>query len=134
MRLLCRGLPAYLMEMKPWTQPEQESLSKALAHLVDDRRLFAGRVARAILDYGGDPDPGPFPLKYTGLNDVSLRYLIYQVIESLHEDMEVLQSISAQLEGLPRLHALSEEILGNTKGHAEILGKVCSGQWTVDSG
>lgn len=124
LRLLCRGLPVYLLEVKPWTQPGDESLFKALTHLLDDRRLFAGRVAQEILARGGYPDPGPFPLKFTGLNDVSLDYLARELLDSLRADMEILQNYSHRLKELPRLHALSEEILGNTKGHAEILEKV----------
>ena len=128
LRLLCRGLPTYLLEVKPWSQPEHERLRKALAQLVEDRRLYAGRVAQAIMDRGGFPDAGPFPLRFTGLNDVSLEYLVRVLIDSLHVDMEILQTSSARLEETPRLHDLSEEILGNTKGHAEILEKVKSAE------
>jgi hypothetical protein len=124
LRLLCRGLPVYLLEVRPWVSSADESLSKALARLVDDRRLYAGHVAQAILSRGGYPDPGPFPLKFTGLNDVSLEYLARTLHASLRADMEILQSYSRRLEEMPRLHALSEEILGNTRGHAEILENV----------
>ena len=124
LRLLCRGLPAYMDEMNPWMQPEHEPLQKALTNLADDRRLFAKRTAQAISDHGGYPDPGPYPMEYTGLNDVSIEYLTHELIDSLQVDIEILEVFSAQLADIPELHALIQEILGNTVAHAEILGEI----------
>jgi hypothetical protein len=121
LHMLCRGLPAYAAELNPWMIPEHESLRQALADLDADRRLLANRTAQAIFKRGGHLAPGPFPLEYTGLNDVSLEYLAREVIGSLQVDIEVLREFSTRLSDDPRLHALVEEILGNTVGHAEIL-------------
>jgi|WetSurMetagenome_2_1015567.scaffolds.fasta_scaffold392415_1 hypothetical protein len=121
LHLLLRGLPAYVVEANPWTEPQSEGLRKALANLAGDRRLFANLAAQAILDRGDYPDPGTFPLEYTGLNDVSIAFLTQEIIHSLHIDIEVLPEISAQLATIPHLHDLTEEILGNSIGHAEIL-------------
>ena len=57
-----------------------------------------------------------------------MEYLTNELIDSLHVDMEILREISAQLAAIPELHALTEEILGNTIGHAEILEEVVSEQ------
>jgi len=127
LHLLCRGLPSYLTEAKPWSQPEHQSLCNAMANLVEDRQMYADRVAKAILDRGGYPDPGQFPLEYTSLNEVSMEYLVHELIDSLRADMEILQGYSAQLAEIRPLHALVEEIIGNTKGHREILEKVIKG-------
>ena len=124
LHLLCRGLPEYVVEVNPRMRQGRQSLYKALTNLVDDHRLFAQRTAQAILDRGGYPDPGAFPLEYTGLNDVSIEYLAHELINSLHVDIEILEELSTQLATLPELHALTEEILGNTTGHAEILETV----------
>jgi hypothetical protein len=121
LHMLCRGLSAYVDEINPWMQPGHEPLSKALANLAADRRLFANRTAQAILERGEYPDPGTFPLEYTGLNDVSIEYLTGELIDSLQLDIEILREFSAQLVVIPELHALAEEILGNIIGHAEIL-------------
>jgi hypothetical protein len=123
LQLLCRGLSAYAVEVNPWMRPGRESLLRALANLADDRRLFAARTAQAILDRGGHPHNGSFPLEYTGLNDVSIEYLAGELIDSLQVDVEILEAISAQLTDIPELRALSDEILGNTIAHAEILEK-----------
>jgi hypothetical protein len=134
LHLLCRGLPAYAMEINPWTQPGHERLHKALANLAEDRRLYAQRTARAIADRDGRPDPGPFPLEFTGLNDVSIDYLAREIVNSLRIDAEILEALSAQVAEIPDLHDLTEEVLGNTIAHAEILEKLVGGQWAVGSG
>jgi hypothetical protein len=127
LHLLCRGLPSYAVEVNPWMQPGDDSIRQALVNLGDDRRLFARRTIQAILDHGGNPDPGLFPLEYTGLNDVSIEYLTGELIDSLQMDIEILESLSDQLADMPDLFALAQETLGNTKAHAEILEKVVSG-------
>jgi hypothetical protein len=124
LHLLCRGLPAYVVEVNPWMLPGRQPLNRALVNLAADRRLFAERTNRAILDRGACADPGPFPLEYTGLNDVSIEYLTNELVDSLQVDIEILREISTQLAATPELHALAEEILGNTIGHAEILEKM----------
>ena len=121
LHLLLRGLPAYVAEVNPWMEPKSQPLRKALANLAADRGLFANRTNQAILDRGAYPDPGAFPLEYTGLNDVSMEYLTNELINSLNVDIEILRELSSQLREIPELHALTEEILGNTIGHAEIL-------------
>ncbi|MGD0382300.1 MAG: hypothetical protein ABSA77_02185 [Thermoguttaceae bacterium] len=128
LHMLCRGLPAYVVEINPWMQPGHGPLGKALANLAADRRLFANRTAQALLERGEYPDPGTFPLEYTGLNDVSIEYLTGEIIDSLQLDIEILPEFSAQLAEIPELHALAEEILGNTIGHAEILEKMMNAE------
>jgi hypothetical protein len=126
LHLLCRGLPAYVVQINPWMQPGSEPLGSAMQNLDADRQLYARRITQAIIERGGNPDPGVFPLEYTGLNDVSVEYLTNELIDSLNLDAEILGAISARLEVIPDLHALAEEILGNTIAHAEILEKVMS--------
>jgi hypothetical protein len=121
LHLLCRGLPAYVVEINAWTRPAAAALREALARLMEDRRLYAQRTAQAILDRGGYPDPGSFPLEYTSLNDVSIEYLTDELIASLQMDIEILEALSSQLDDAPELKALAEEIIGNTKAHAEII-------------
>ncbi len=121
LHLLCRGLPAYVVEIDPWMRPGHKALRKALINLMDDRRLYAQRTAQAILDRGGHPDPGSFPLEYTGLNDVSIEYLTDELIDSLQMDIEILEALSSQLTVYSRLarpgrrnHRQHQGTCGNT--------------------
>ena len=72
--LLCRSLPAYLADAKPWARPERRPIRTALDRLVADQQLYARRVAEAITQRGGRPDPGRFPTEFAAKNDLSLEF------------------------------------------------------------
>jgi hypothetical protein len=121
LRTLCRSLPAYLADAKPWTQAEDRQLRAALDRLVADQQRYARRVTEAIVAYGGRPDPGRFAMQLTGKNDLSLEFLCPVVIDRQKRDIAVIERCAAELEDVPALHSLAEEILGNAKGHLDIL-------------
>lgn len=121
--VLCRSLPAYLADAKPWTQSQNQQLREALDHLVADQRRYAHRVAEAITEYGGRPDPGRFPSEYAAKNDLSIDYLRPEIIEGQERDIATIEQCVARLEGIAPLHSLAEEILGNARGHLDILNQ-----------
>jgi len=120
LRTLCCSLPAYLADAKPWTRAG-DTLRPALDHLVADQRRYAQRVAEAIIDLGGRPDPGRFPTEFTAKNDLSLEYLRQETIQRQEQDIAAIKRCAVHLEAIAPLHALAEEILGNAQGHLEIL-------------
>jgi hypothetical protein len=121
LRLLCRSLPAYLAQAKPWTQPNGRELRLALDRLAADQQRYALRVAQAITELGGRPDPGRFPGEFTTKNDLALEFLRQEVIRQQQRDITAIERCAAQLEGAAALHSLAEEILGNARGHLDIL-------------
>jgi hypothetical protein len=126
LRALCRSLPMYLEDARPWIAGDDEPLRTALGRLVADQRRLARRVADAILRRGGQPAPGPFPLEFTGLNDVSLSYLAGQVRDRLRTDIDVVARAAAGLVFDPDARDLAEEVLGNLQGHFDVLHSVPS--------
>jgi hypothetical protein len=126
--LLCRSLPAYLADVNPSAWPEGERIRVAIDRLVTDQRMYAQRVAEAITARGARPHPGRFPTEYTSKNDLSLVFLLPQVVDYQREDIEAIEQCVTQLEGDSALHALAEEILGNAKGHLDILVELLKGQ------
>jgi hypothetical protein len=119
--LLCRSLPAYLADAKPWARADRRQIRTALDRLVADQRLYARRVADAIVQRGGRPNPGPFPAEFAAKNDLALAFLLREVVDYQEHDVLSIEHCAVLLEGEPALHALAEEILGNTKGHRDIL-------------
>jgi hypothetical protein len=119
--LLCRSLPAYLADAEPWAQADRRPIRTAIDRLTADQQIYAGRVAEAIVQRGGRPNPGPFPSEFAAKNDLSLEFLLREIAEYQEHDLLSLEHCAAQLEGEPALHALAEEILGNTKGHLDVL-------------
>jgi hypothetical protein len=121
LRMLCRGLPQYLVEAKPWRREEDTVFLAGLRNLITDQRHYATRVADAVSERGGWPEPGPFPLEYASINDLALDFLKKRILDQLREDHDALIGIAKQLADHAELHALVEEIVGNYRGHLELL-------------
>ncbi|MCC6123414.1 MAG: hypothetical protein IT426_00480 [Pirellulales bacterium] len=121
LRTLCRGLPQYLAEAHPWRQSTDARFLAALGRLIADQRHYAGRTAEAIAGRGGRPDPGTFPLEYASINDLSLDFMKDKIIAQLHEDYATLTGAARRLADQRDLHELVEEIVGNYRGHLEML-------------
>lgn len=119
--LLCGSLPAYLADAKTLAWPEGDMVRVALDRLVADQRMYAQRVSDAIVECGGRPTVGRFPTGYTAKNDLSLTFLLREIVDSQREDVQAIEQCVGRLESDSALHALAEEILGNAKGHLEIL-------------
>jgi hypothetical protein len=120
LHILCRSLPAYLVDAKPWASSGNQQVCKILDRLGADQQRYARRVERAIIDLGGRPDPGCFPKSFAAKNDLSVEYLRQEVIAQLEQDIAAIEVCAAQLSNTALFHALAEEILGNAKGHLEI--------------
>jgi len=127
LRLLCRSLPAYLEHAKPCGTDVHPKQWAVLSHLVADQRLLARRVAQAAIQYGGQPDPGPFPTEFAALNDVGLDYLLRRVNDGLERDIEAIEQCAAELTHAPEARELVQEVLGNAQGHQDILCALATG-------
>jgi hypothetical protein len=121
LQVLCRSLAMYLADARPWNSARHPLLQAALDHLVTDQQRYAERLAKVIAELGGRPDFGRFPIEFAGKNDLSLDYLMHEVVDGQEQDATKIDHLVAQLTGTPRLHTLAEEIYGNACGHLESL-------------
>jgi len=125
---LSRSLPAYLAETSTYENPDSAPIRAAIDRLASDQRRYADRVAEAIVARGGRPNPGRFPREFTAKNDLSVSYLLHDVIDLLDQDIALFEQYAKELEGAASLHALAEEILGNAKGHLDALLELAKNQ------
>ena len=121
LRTLCRGLPQYLVEAKPWLQSDDAPFIATLRNLIADQRHYARCVADAVASRGGRPDPGSFPLEYASINDLSLDFMKTRILDQLRDDHDFLMHAAKQLTDQHEFHTLVEEIVGNYRGHLEVL-------------
>ena len=128
LRTLCRSLPMYLQEARPWTRQEDDPITEALDCLASDQQTFARRVADAIVDHGGRPDPGCFPVAFTGINDVSTDFLLQEAIDHQQQNAATIKQCVDRLADVPLLHSLAEEIYGNAQGHLDTLERLQRGE------
>ncbi len=97
--------------------------ASVLALIVEGQRKLAGQVAEWILDHGGQPEPGDYPLAYSDANwhFVGLGYLLRPLIEHQKADIERIARCVAELRDDRSARVLAEEALGEAKAHLESL-------------
>jgi hypothetical protein len=66
-------------------------------------------------------DAGEYPMSYTGLNDLSIEYLIERMIEQQKRDISSIEQCVEQLNLAPMAQTLAKESLGAAKGHLDSL-------------
>jgi hypothetical protein len=120
-QIVNRSLPMYLIGAEPWTRPGDEPAAKALADIVADQKLYAGRVAEAILRERGRVDGGDFPMEFTELNMLSLDFLLGEMIRRQKLDIAAIERYVAELSGNLPYQVIAEEVLGNGRGHLDML-------------
>jgi hypothetical protein len=120
-RILNRTLPMYLAGADPWRRAGDEAMANALAAVVADQRLYAGRIAEAILQERGRFDSGDYPMEFTEYNMLSLDFLLTAMIRHQKQDIAAIERCVANLAGSLPFQVLAEEVLGNARGHLESL-------------
>jgi len=121
LQTLSRSLALYVEEIKPWSLAAQEPVWIAVGRLAADSRMYAQRAAEAIIELGGQPNPGPYPLKFASLNDLGLEFVLREVIVHLERDQRTIEECVAELAHAPAARSLAEEADGNLRGHIELL-------------
>ena len=119
--IYCRSFPMYLTHARPWTHVGDQRAIEAVELVVADQRAIAERISQLILEGGGLPDPGKFPLLFTDVHDLSLDYLIREAIQYQKADIVAIQQCVEAFNYVLAMKPLAEEALGLAKGHLESL-------------
>lgn len=121
LRIVYRSLPMYIAGTSPWTSRTDGRAEAVLAQLVADAKLYAQKIADAVLDRNSVLEPGSFPIEYADVHDLSLDFLIGELIESQRRDIAAIERCVHALARDRAAKALAEEVLGNARGHLESL-------------
>ncbi len=124
--LHARSLPSYLASAWPYTNHGDQRAAETLQHIVDDHQLMVDRIARVIEDLGGTVNTGAYPMEFTDLHDLSMDFLLQQVLEKQKQDILQIEALLAQLNDNPRGRAMAQEALGAAKGHLQSLDELLS--------
>jgi hypothetical protein len=126
--ILYRSLPMYLHDAQPWEGKGDERAAAVLSLIVEEQRKLAERVAEYILDHGGQPDPGDYPVEFSDANwhFVSLDYLLRPLVEHQRVDVERIARCVAELHDDRAARVLAEETLGAAKAHLESLEELAA--------
>jgi hypothetical protein len=112
-----RSLPMYLSSARPWVPRGHEKAAETLDLIVEDQKRMVEKISDELLSAGADIDTGEFPMVYTDLHDLSVDYLLTELVESQRNDVAAIEDCVVGLGGDP----LAQEALGAAKGHLESL-------------
>jgi len=116
-----RSLPMYVTDAMPWTHPGDAKATATLASIVSDQRASSQRIAQLILDGGGTLDTGEFPMEYTDMHDLSLDFLIKELISFQKWLIGQIEHIVKVVDSDRDARELAQETLGSEKAHLEAL-------------
>ncbi len=118
---LHRSLPAYLSFADPWVAYGNEEPRRVLTRMIADKQQFVARLTALLEERRHTIDVGEFPMEFTSLHDVSLEYMLGQLIEHQRRDVQTIEAGLGRLAGDAEARALVEEILASSRRHLHSL-------------
>lgn len=125
-----RSLPMYLSYAAPWTKRENDDAAKALRNIVADQQSLVERITHQISRLGGVPSTGGFPMEFTSKHDLSIDYLLRELVAHGRRDLAAIEKCVGQLPAHSAARALAEEAQGMAQAHLESLERL-AGQRTA---
>jgi hypothetical protein len=119
--ILERSFPQYMSYARPFVPAGRENAMRTIQDIVDGQNELAARVSQQVLETGGLPDHGDFPVEFTDTHDLDIDYLVAEAKDCLKDDVANLADCVEALRAAPLAQALAAEALGMTKGHLELL-------------
>lgn len=121
-----RSLPVYLSYAPPYQLADHTKAQEVLAQIVADHRRTIDKLGTLIIDSGGTPDYGEFPMSFTSLHDLSVEYLLKLLIERQQKFIPACEKLTDLLNMAPYAQAAAREAVGEAKGHLENLQELQS--------
>lgn len=119
---LYRSFSMYLGDTAAsWVHPGDESAKRVLDQIVNDYRMYSQRLIDLLQQRRVDFGLGEYPMAFTDTHDLSLDYLIGEVMYYHKQDIAAIETYVADLVSDAPGRVLAEEILGNARGHLESL-------------
>lgn len=116
-----RSFAVYLVNASPWMSRPDSPISDTLNDIASDQRGYALRIAERIDDLGSAPDLGTFSMDFTDKNDLSIDYLVNELIVAQQRTIGLVRQIVQALAGDRLSRELAEEVLGSEQAHLEAL-------------
>ena len=92
---------------------------------VRDGRIGGDREALRRL-VGQDVDPGEFPIQFTSLHDLSIDYLLEQLVKEQRAIISICEQAVNDLAADAMSQAVAQEAIGNAKAHLDSLQELVS--------
>ncbi|MDA0659652.1 MAG: hypothetical protein O2931_02380 [Planctomycetota bacterium] len=120
------SLPTYVANARPWIGNGQRQSEECLNQISRDHQYMAGKIMQRILALGGSPEQGSrFPMEFTDLHDLSLDFILSEVLRYQTVLEKTINECVAKLEAHPESQSIACEAAGMAQGHRELLQELC---------
>jgi hypothetical protein len=130
---LHRSLPVYLSHAAPWVAYGHEEAHRVLAKIVAEKEDHVHRLTEMLDARRHTIDRGEFPMDYTSLHDVSLDFLIRQLIGGQRQEVQRIEACERRLAGDREGRALAAEVRDTAQRHLRWLETLESPQPVANS-
>jgi hypothetical protein len=115
------SLANYLRYARPWAGEADHLLRAVVFGIADAQSQNANRIGELLVERHASVEPGAFPKRFTGSNDVSIRYAAPRVVDDLGRITQSLRWCAADLGDDAVALDLVQSILGDDQRHLLIL-------------
>jgi hypothetical protein len=115
------SLANYLRFARPWTQEPDHLLLTVVFGIAQAQQENATRVGELLVERHASVQPGTFPMRFTGLNDLSVRHVAPRVVEDLEWIIHELRFCAEALRDDEAARKIVQPILRDEERHLRIL-------------
>ena len=115
------SLANYLRFARPWASEPDHVLLTVVFGIAQAQQQHADRIGMLLVERHARAEPGTFPLRFTGLNDLSIRHVSPLVVEDLERMIHDLHGCAEALRDDSAASALVQAILRDEQRHLQIL-------------
>jgi len=121
MNALRYSLASYLRFARPWIDASAQSIADTISNVAESHRQHVTRIGELLVERHGHVESRIFPSAFTGLNDLSIGYLIPLVIEDEKQIVRLVEASAPALEYDAEASELVAHIVVSAKLHLQIL-------------
>ena len=115
------SLPLYLASAPPHLAPCDLKGWEVVEQIIEDQRQMMDKIADLVEESDGVPNRGEFPAEFTGMHDLSMGFMLRNMLSRQHNEIQQIEAISSGLTEGSAAQAVAQEALGAAKGHAQSL-------------
>jgi len=117
------SLANYLRYARPWAGEADHVLRTVVIGIAEAQSQNAIRVGELLIERHASVKPGTFPEGFTGLNDLSIRYVAPGVVDDLNRILNDLRACGDLLRNDGTAQELVQAIILDEERHAKILSE-----------
>jgi len=121
MNTLTCSVARYLRFARPWVDFRANAIADLVGQVADSQGEHVLRIGELLIERHGHVELRTFPLAFTGLNDLSIDYLLPLVIEDEKQIIALIESAADALACDPEARQMVVEVVECERRHLQML-------------